>query len=134
MDSNLIKYLPKDKFDFESIEKLKKLKVSEINNLIPQLIEWIQDFNWPIAKDIISILLIADDDILLSEIRKILQSDDNIWKYWCLRKLVKKKDKKFIFALKKDLEKISLNPSKGELFDNVDIEASEILESLDNTN
>ena len=41
--------IPKDKFDIETAEKLKDYSYEELKTIIPQLMEWIQDMNWPVA-------------------------------------------------------------------------------------
>lgn len=42
-------YLPRNKYDFERVNQLKKMDRTELLPLLPGLMEWIQDMNWPIA-------------------------------------------------------------------------------------
>lgn len=49
--------LPKDKFDVPALEWLKTIPISEVKPLLPELIEWIADINWPIADHAIMFLL-----------------------------------------------------------------------------
>lgn len=49
--------LPKDKFDIDKVEKLKGLNRGELIPLLPELLKWIQDMNWPIAPKIAKLLL-----------------------------------------------------------------------------
>ena len=43
--------VPKDKYDITVISELKKLSDTEIKSIIPGLLEWIQDMDWPVAGD-----------------------------------------------------------------------------------
>ncbi|WP_088835212.1 DUF5071 domain-containing protein [Paenibacillus tyrfis] len=76
--------IPKDKFDFERVNELKKLDAEMIKPIIPQLFEWIQDINWPIAREIAQILIKCNEETL-PHIREILLGDDYDWKYFCKR-------------------------------------------------
>ena len=43
-----IKHLiPKDKGDYKNIEELKRLSFDEIEPIVPDLLVWLQDINWP---------------------------------------------------------------------------------------
>lgn len=48
--------VPKNKFDSSNIERLKHLTDNEIEPILPSLLEWIQDCNWPVAGDILPVL------------------------------------------------------------------------------
>jgi len=50
------KLIPKHKDDQEVIENLRKLSFEEIKPIIPDLLEWLQDMNWPIARPVTEIL------------------------------------------------------------------------------
>lgn len=41
--------IPKHKDDQKVIAGLKKLSFDELKPIIPELLEWMQDMNWPIA-------------------------------------------------------------------------------------
>ncbi|MCC0741662.1 DUF5071 domain-containing protein [Clostridioides sp. ZZV14-6044] len=60
---NVEELLPKDKFDNCNIEKLKLLSDEEIKPICPRLLEWIQDYNWYVAKDILSVLALHQEII-----------------------------------------------------------------------
>ena len=53
---DLVKLLPKDKFDIASIGKLNELNDSEFEFLMPDLFAWMADINWPIAFPIVELL------------------------------------------------------------------------------
>jgi len=79
--------LPKDKFDNRHIDKLDKLSDEEIAPLIPPLLEWLQDYNFPIAKDVLQILK-RREDIVVPHILTVFEGEDTMWKYWMMELLI----------------------------------------------
>ena len=122
---NIKTLIPKDKCDFETVEKLKKCSFEEIEPIIPDLFEWLQDMNWAISRPIAE-LLIPFSEKISSEILKILQSEDQVWKYWILitfGEIIKDK------MVLDEIERIVKNPTKGE----IDEEVFEIAKEIINT-
>ena len=123
---NIKTLIPKDKFDFETVEKLKNYSFEEIEPIIPVLLEWLQDMNWPISRSIAE-LLIPFSEKISSEILKILQSEDQVWKYWILitfGEIIKDK------MVLNEIERIAKDPAKGE----IDEEVFEIAKEIINKN
>lgn len=121
--------LPKDKFDIKAVEKLKVLECEEIIYLLSKLIEWIQDMNWVIAPKIAELLLGFPNEII-PHIRKVFETDDDIWKFWCLDVLVKNLPSDSRLMLKDDLIRLAERPTDGEKLEEVDVKAKEILKHL----
>uniref|UniRef100_UPI00403F1FD1 DUF5071 domain-containing protein n=1 Tax=Paenibacillus sp. FSL R5-0713 TaxID=2921655 RepID=UPI00403F1FD1 len=48
--------LPRDKFDFEAVSELNEFSNEELRNSIPELMQWLQDGNWPISKPVEDLL------------------------------------------------------------------------------
>jgi hypothetical protein len=126
--NNYDEKLPRDKFDFERVNKIKKSEKKDIIPLLPGLLEWIQDMNWPIAPEIAEILMTFPKEIV-PHIRNVLSTDDDIWKFWCLEYLVKKFSTEDKELLKTDLIRLSTTPTEGEMLEEVDLKAREILYS-----
>ena len=82
-------YLPKDKHDMAAIQRLAKLSAHELSLLIPELLTWLQDGNWPVATPIAQLLL-EDPQILLTHLTPVLLGDDEVWTYHVLNQLVAK--------------------------------------------
>ncbi|KAF2512683.1 DUF5071 domain-containing protein [Flavobacterium zhairuonense] len=118
--------IPKDKFDFETVEKLKGLSFDQIEPIIPNLLEWLQDMNWPISKSIAELLIPHTEKISL-EILKILQSEDQVWKYWILLTFGEIIKNEIVWN---EIKRISRNPTKDE----VDEEVFEIAKEIINKN
>ncbi|MCA1295415.1 DUF5071 domain-containing protein [Paenibacillus sp. alder61] len=88
--------------------------------------EWLQDINWPIAMDVSKLLLTVPVETI-PFIRNVLAGDDDIWKEWCLRYIVKDLPTELRENLKEDLERIAYRPTKGKELEEVHITAQEIL-------
>ena len=95
--------LPKDKFDDSNLEKIKLLNDSDLSQITTELLTWTQDANWPIFSKIVEII-VARQDLFISEISKVFQTDDWIWKYWILTNICPKLSLENIDFLKKDFD------------------------------
>ena len=98
--------LPKDKFDDSNLEKIKLLNDSDLSQITSELLTWTQDANWPIFPKIVEII-VARQDLFISEISKVFQTDDLIWKYWILTNICPKLSLENIDFLKKDFDNIA---------------------------
>jgi hypothetical protein len=72
--------IPKHKDDIGALEILKDCSPEYIINNSADLLIWLQDINWPIARKMAKILRNYTNEIEL-EIVKILKSNDGLWKY-----------------------------------------------------
>ncbi|MEK4527886.1 DUF5071 domain-containing protein [Paenibacillus sp. BGI2013] len=79
--------LPRDKHDFEAVNKLNEFRNEELKVIIPELMEWLQDGNWPISKPIEDLLLRLGED-LVPHIKDVLQTQDPQWEYFILVGLI----------------------------------------------
>lgn len=65
---------------------LKKIGYPRIEPIIPGLLEWLQDLNWPGAQTVVDIFRDIDNDVLKPYIRDALiradDEDDEMWIYW----------------------------------------------------
>ena len=98
--------LPKDKFDDSNLEKIKLLNGSDLSQITSELLTWTQDANWPIFPKIVEII-VARQDLFISEISKVFQTDDMIWKYWILTNICTKLSLENIDFLKKDFDNMA---------------------------
>ncbi|WP_342439216.1 DUF5071 domain-containing protein [Paenibacillus sp. FSL L8-0436] len=121
--------IPKDKMDIDSVNKLKTLDINLIRPIIPDLLEWTEDANWPITKEIGKLLLPLGNE-LIPHLRKIFVSDDDCWKYSILVKLVKNLPESVLSEMEADLKRLALNPTEREKQELVNEEAAEILSLL----
>ena len=112
--------LPKDKFDDSNLEKIKLLNDSDLSQIVSELLTWTQDANWPVFPKIVEII-VARQDLFISEISKVFQTDDLIWKYWILTNICPKLSLENIDFLKKDFDNmakvLSTNTEEEEILE-----------------
>ena len=103
---NIKTLLPKDKFDDSNLEEIKRLNDSDLSQITSELLTWTQDANWPIFPKIVEII-VARQDLFISEISKVFQTDDLIWKYWILMNICPKLSLENKDFLKKDFDNMA---------------------------
>ena len=117
---NIKTLLPKDKFDDSNLEKIKLLDDSDLSQIVSELLTWTQDANWPVFPKIVEII-VARQDLFISEISKVFQTDDLIWKYWILTNICPKLSLENIDFLKKDFDNmvkvLSTNMEEKEILE-----------------
>ncbi|MFD2114795.1 DUF5071 domain-containing protein [Paenibacillus yanchengensis] len=118
--------LPRNKFDFERVNTIKKMNKKDIVPLLPGLLEWMQDMNWPIAPEVANILISFPKEII-PHIKDVFSTSDDIWKFWCLEYLVKELPSQYMELLRSDLIKLATTSTMGEELEEVDKKASQIL-------
>lgn len=77
------RFIPKDKMDLEACGLLESANDQDIQPYLPELIEWLADSNWPVAKPIIERLNTVGEELALPLI-DVLNGDDAGWKYFIL--------------------------------------------------
>lgn len=125
---NVKKLLPKSKFDTSNMETLKLLSDEEIIPICSELLEWIQDCNWPVAKDIVYILALHQEIFtpLVIELLKPEEQDDD-WKFSIIVSLLPLFSPENLKPILPFLDRIAQNPTEGELISGVDEVASDLL-------
>lgn len=98
--------LPKNKFDDKNLNIIRKLPDTQIKLVIYELLEWIQDYNWPIANQVLQIL-VQRQELVFPYISDILKGNDVMWKYWILELLIPSLERDYQFELKEDIEALA---------------------------
>jgi hypothetical protein len=120
---NIKGLIPAHKDDQKVIEKLKKLSFEEIKPIIPDLLEWLQDMNWPIAGPVAEILKPFSDNIV-PEIIKILKTNDGFWKWGTLTTLARTTTNQMLLT---EIERMAKFPTRDEIEEGLNVEAIAIL-------
>ena len=129
MNDELQDLLPKDKLDVDAVRRLSAQGYPAVEPLLPALLEWMQDLNWPIAQALHPFLVDLGEP-LAPHIRSILRTDDDIWKYWVLICVVAESPP-LLLTLKPELEALAEKPTDGERDELVDELARNMLQRLD---
>ena len=118
--------LPKDKYDITTVMALNDVDPRDLFVHIPELLTWLQDYNWPVARPLVSVLVKCNIE-LVPHIRHVLSSEDSIWKYWLITTLIPNLGQETQSELRGDLIRISRYPSDDERAEKVNLAAKEIL-------
>lgn len=120
--------VPKNKFDDSGIEELRMLSDEEIAPILPALLEWMKDMNWPIAKEMPEVLSMHQK-VIIPYIIEALQPEqlECDWKTYIIQFLLPLLDSDYFVMLKPSLERIVKEPTWGEISDGTDTAAKEIL-------
>jgi hypothetical protein len=126
MDNEIKNLLPRNISDIENAKAITDLGYPAVASVLPELFKWIQDINWPVAY-IIAPFLATLGKPIVPDVRRILKTDDGVWKLWVLEYVVKNSQKEVIADLHDDLVRIITNPTKDEIVEGVVEQAEEIL-------
>jgi hypothetical protein len=129
MPINLAALIPATKHDMEKASALVQLGFPVVEPVIPQILEWLQDLNWPVVA-VFRPFLVSIGEPLAPYVRTVLAGDDDIWKYNLLS-IVVERSPRLARNLRPELERIAAAPSEGESAEEVDDVALEILEAID---
>jgi|SRR5690606_22323733 hypothetical protein len=121
--------LPSNKFDVEQAKKLKDLDRSQVLLLLPELINYTQDINWPVAPIIVETLLKFPIEIVPS-VQAVLAEDDDSWKWFLLNYLVSKLPLDSKFHFKEYLIRVAEIPTESEIAEELDYVSKNILETM----
>ena len=127
--SEFIKTLvPKHKqdMDFDKITDFYWYEYQELKPIIPELLTWLQDYNWLVAKPIARHLQKMLPDIL-PELMPILDGNDSTWKYWVLQIFFIETKSEYWENIRTTIEQLAFNPSENDKKEEVNLLALEIL-------
>ncbi|WP_416298075.1 DUF5071 domain-containing protein [Paenibacillus illinoisensis] len=90
---------------------------------LPELLEGIQDINWPNAYRIVEFLNKHDVEVA-PYVKTILLTEDTVWRYWMLTELVSKRSKNTVEIVKSELLVIA---ELLDIYEETDLESLDIL-------
>lgn len=122
---HLIKLLPKNKTDVDTAQKVVESNYHDIEFILPHLMVWLQDMNWPVAQ-VLAPMFANIGKPLAPIIASILKSNDEIWKYWVLTTVVDVKGLALANDLQNELHELLL----GDNSEGVPLIAERILNKL----
>ena len=109
--------VPKDKFDIETARLASRAGFPAVEPVLYELLEWIQDCNWPVAKELLP-LLTSIGEPLAPHIRRVFASDDYVWQYWICGIL---QDSSALYSIfRQDIHRIAFSPTAAERTEELD--------------
>lgn len=95
---------------------------------LPELLEGIQDINWPNAYRIVEFLNKHDVEVA-PYVKTILLTEDTVWRYWMLTELASKWSKNTVEIVKSELLVIA---EVLDIYEETDLESMDILLTKEN--
>jgi hypothetical protein len=122
---NIRNLIPKDKDDTETAEKLKNYSYEELKSIVPDLLVWLQDGNWPISKTVSEYLQSICENIS-NEIFEVFKTNDMEWKYYMILRFGPLKNDELI---QNEIIRIAKKPTDLEIESELNEIAIEIMNS-----
>lgn len=129
---DLMALLPRSKHDFDHCQLLINLGYPAVKPILPHLLEWIQDVNWPIARVILP-FLISLGSTCRDEINAVLESNDGMWKYWVISALIDSMEAREAMVFVPVLRRLAISPTTDDQENEVDLAARAVLQKLGTT-
>lgn len=130
MSIELRAQLPMHKSDFARTDAIIELGYPAVAPVIPQLLEWLQDCNWPISHRIARFLVEIGEPVF-PFVREVFNGTDGTWKYWCIGRFIDELPIDQAAKLRPELQRLAYHPTPGDHSDEVDEMAREALKRLD---
>jgi hypothetical protein len=105
---------------------LKEIGYPRVKAIIPGLLQWIQDINWPGAQEIVDLLVTIDDKIV-PYVKQALKSGDGIWIMWILSEVVSKWNRDLNNQIKDNLLELTNTLDTDLIIEGVDIQSMKLL-------
>ena len=104
--------IPQRKNDFERAQAAINAGYPAVDPILPDLLVWMQDCNWPVAHTLTPFLASIGSP-LIPHIKRILETNDEIWKYWIIIHIMRK-SREVAKAFRGELERLAYSSTESE--------------------
>jgi hypothetical protein len=118
--------IPRSKYDDERYEAVIALGYPTVAPILPELLRWLQDMNWPNAPKLAEFIAGIGAPVA-PHLRVIFAGNDGTWKYWLIGDVIGRNAELFDL-FKEELTRIANNPTPDERQEELDERAREVLE------
>ena len=118
--------IPQHKSDLERANAAVVAGYPTVAPILLQLLEWLQDYNWPVAK-VLTPFFISIGKPLIPPIQHVMNTDDNVWKYWVMD-VIMWDSYELTVAFQEELERLAWSPTDDEVAEELDRVAQEVLD------
>jgi hypothetical protein len=119
--------IPTSKADVEHARAAVEAGYPEVDPILGELIEWLQDYTWPVAH-VLAPFLASVGAPLVPHIWRVLRTDDGVWKYWVIGILIRELPETLAAAFRPELVRLCYTPRPDERMEELDTQAREVLE------
>ena len=117
--------VPKHKTDTAAAHAAVEAGYPAVEPVLPQLTEWMQDYNWPVAK-VLGPFLASIGRPIIPHVDMVLASNDAGWKYWIISVVIAENPLLLTNYLE-ELTRIANKPTSDEKHHELDDVAREAL-------
>lgn len=125
MTSDLRELIPRDKHDHERADAVVETGYPTVGPILWELLEWIQDMNWPIAKTLAPFLTSIGQP-LLPHIQRVFRTDDEVWKYWIIHEILWNSSE-LAEGFRDEITRIAYSPTETEIVEELSEPALSLL-------
>ncbi|WP_157738767.1 DUF5071 domain-containing protein [Labrenzia sp. VG12] len=118
--------VPRDKHDLPAVRRARALGFPGLNAVLPELLQWICDANWPVAPEVADLLSQSGQEII-PHLQRVLHSKDSDWKFWTIDLVIRNLDPDIRQQLRADLELLANRASREDKLNEVDVVSNEVL-------
>jgi hypothetical protein len=86
--SSVQELLPADKGDVGRARSLVELGYPGVREVLPEILEWLQDGNWPVFP-VLAPFVASLGRVIVPHVKHVLSTNDEVWKYWVLSRVVR---------------------------------------------
>ena len=129
MSPKLPSLVPRHKHDIEAAEVVTQLGFCDIQPFLPELLEWLQDTNWPVAQ-VLAPHFSGIGSPLAPYLRPILGGSDGAWKYNLIYSVILPSHS-LCESLASDLERLAFEPTEEDEREEANLAAAAALQELD---
>ncbi len=129
MDIDPRTLLPRHKSDTANARAVVALGYPAVAPVLPDLVHWLQDCNWPVSRPIGDFLASLPEP-MAPLIWSVLRGTDDIWKYWCIVRLISAMPPDIAEQFRGELKRLAEQPTRAEHLEELDEVAQDALRSL----
>ena len=118
--------IPTGKFDVARASAAVDAGYPTVEPILGELLEWLQDCNWPVAGVLLPLLQSVGAP-MVPHIWRVLESDDDIWKYWVIGQLLPSLPEGAAAQFRPVLTRLNRHPQAHERAEQLDEIASDVL-------
>lgn len=128
MPENIRSLIPMDKSDTTRAEELVARGYPAVAEVLPSMLEWVQDLNWPVAR-VLAPFLAGIGAPLASPIRSVLKTTDETWKWSVLHGIIGQ-SRELAESLHSELRQLAESPTPSEAQEELQVLAQQIISGL----
>ncbi len=125
MNEDIRDLIPRNKFDLERAQAAIAAGYPAVAPILPELLSWIADMNWPIA-EVIAPFLASIGEPLAPHIERVFETDDDVWKGWIIHYVIGESPQ-LAHIFRGHLERFAWFPTHSERDESVEEYAQNVL-------